>query len=170
MKLLLPLTVLLAAPVAAQVVVYYASDTWPVHAAGGRCTMTQASHEDRNALSVSYDGREVVLATINEVKTPLPDSGSVAMRLVFLENDGVEYDDGWSSRPFAYAREGEVFRFSSRFAGERNTRQLLDDLANSEHVGFLIKDDVFYDYDLRAAAPSIARLRECAARAVAASN
>jgi hypothetical protein len=168
MKTLLPLAVLLAAPAAAQDGVYYASDTWPVHAAGGRCTMTQAAHEDRNDLSVSYDGREVVLATINEVKTPLPDSGSVAMRLVFLENAGVDYDDGWSSRPFAYTREGDLFRFSSRFAGEKNTRQLLDDLANSKHLGFLIKDDVFYDYDLRAAAPSIARLRECAARTVAA--
>ena len=170
MKTLLPLAVLLAAPAAAQDAVYYASDTWPVHSAGGRCTMVQAAGKDRNALSVSYDGREVELATINEVQTPLPDSGSVAMRLVFLENAGVKYDDGWSSRPFAYAREGGVFRFSSRFAGENNTRQLLDDLANSEHLGFLIKDDVFYDYDLRAAAPSIARLRECAARAIAASN
>ena len=168
MNKLLPLAVLLAVPAAAQDAVYYASDTWPVHSTSGGCTMTQAAHEDRNALSVSYDGREVVLATVNEVKTPLPDSGSVAMRLVFLENAGVDYDDGWSSRPFTYAREDGVFRFSSRFAGEKNTRQLLDDLANSKHLGFLIKDDVFYDYDLRNAAPSIARLRECAARNMAA--
>lgn len=165
----MPLIVLLSAPAQAQDArIFYASDTWPVHAAKGTCTMVQTGGEDRNVLSVSYDGNEVVLTTTNDVATALPDSGTLGMRLVFLDNGPTKYDDGWSTRSFAYAREGDLYRFSTRFAGEKNTRQLLEDLSNSKYLGFLIKDDVFYDYDLQQAAPSIARLRECAARTVAA--
>lgn len=169
MKKLLMLVVLLAAPVQAQEAqVYYASDTWPVHAAGRTCTLTQAAATDRSALSVSFDGAEVTLTTTNALESALPASGKVQLAIVFLDNGSTEYDDGWGSREFTYASSNGVYRFSSRFAGERNTRQILTDLAGSRTIGFLQRGQAVVSYDLDDLARSVARLRDCAARTVAA--
>ena len=173
MKSFLPLAVLVAVPIAMPVnaqdeQVFYASDTWPVHAAGRTCTMTQAAANADGRLSVSYDGTEVTLATTNSLESELPDSGKVSFAIVFLDNDQVEFDDGWGSREFAYARVGEDYRFASRFAGERNVSQILGDLSNSRSIGLLQRGEAVMAYELADIAPSIARLRDCAARTVAA--
>jgi hypothetical protein len=171
MKKLLPFAVLLAVPAQAQdAQVYYASDTWPVQAAGRTCTMMQAASSADGRLSVSYDGSEVTLATTNTVESALPDSGKVSFAIVFLDNEesDLEFDDGWGSREFTYAREGADYRFSTRFGGENNVRQILADLANSKTIGLLQGGKAVMAYELGNAGGSIARLRECAARRVAA--
>lgn len=173
MKKLLMLAVLLAVPApmlaqAQDAQVYYASDSWPVHAAGRTCTLTQAAADAGSALSVSFDGAEVTLTTTNALESALPASGKVQLAIVFLDNGSTEYDDGWGSREFTYSSNNGVYRFSSRFAGERNVRQLLTDLASSKTLGFLQRGQAVVSYDLDDLARSVAHLRDCAARTVAA--
>lgn len=150
--------------------IYYASDSWPVHASGRTRTLAQAGADPGSALSVSYDGAEVTLTTTNALESELPASGKVDLAIVFLDNGNgdIDYDDGWGSREFAYAREGEAWRFSTRFAGERNVRQFLTDLASSRTLGLLQRRETVVAYDLGNIAPSVARLRDCAARTMAA--
>lgn len=170
MKKLLPLLAVLAVPAAAQDArVFYASDTWPVHVAGKTCTMTQAGGE-ANALSVSFDGAVVTLTTANSLQSELAPAGKLRMGIVFLGNGDVAYDDGWGSREFDYASENGVYRFSTRFAGERNVRQVLADLAGSEAIGFTQGREAVISYELDDAARSLDRLRQCAARAVASAD
>jgi hypothetical protein len=171
MRKLLPLAAVLAVPAQAQdAQVYYASDTWPVHAAGRTCTLVQTGADAASALSVSYDGAEVTLISINTLESELPASGKVSLAIVFLDNGNgdIAYDDGWGSREFAYAREGDAYRFSTRFAGEKNVRQFLTDLANSKSLGLLQRREAVVAYDLGDIGRSVARLRDCAARTVAA--
>jgi type 1 fimbria pilin len=171
MKKLLPFAVLLAVPAQAQdAQVYYASDTWPVHASGRTCTMMQAASSADGRLSVSYDGTEVTLATTNTLESELPDSGKVSFAIVFLDNGAsdLEFDDGWGSREFTYSRDDGDYHFSARFAGENNVRQILSDLANSKTIGLLQRGKAVMAYDLADVGGSIARLRECAARSIAA--
>jgi len=170
MKKLVALLALVAAPAAAQEAsVYYASDTWPVTASGRTCTMAYAGSEAvADPLSVSYDGREVALATTNEVADSLPDSGAIDLAIVFLDNGRTAYDDGWGTRSFAFSRDNGKARFTARFTGERNVRQMLADLENSAHIGFLHRGKAVMSAELAGAGRSLARLRECAARAVAA--
>lgn len=170
MKKLFALVALVAAPAAAQeATVYYASDTWPVTAAGRTCTMAFAGPETvADPFSVSYDGREVALTTTNEVAGTLPASGTLDLAIVFLDNGRTAYDDGWGTRSFAYSRDNGKARFTARFAGERNVRQMLADLENSNHIGFLHRGKAVMSADLADARRSLARLRECAARTVAA--
>ncbi len=171
MRKLLPLAVLIAVPAQAQdAQVYYASDTWPVHASGHTCTLTQAGAEPASALSVSYDGAEVALTSTNTLESDLPAAGKVDLAIVFLENSngGIAFDDGWGSREFAYARDGDAWHFSARFTGERNVRQFLTDLASSKTLGLLQRREVVVSYDLADISRSVARLRDCAARTVAA--
>ena len=94
-------------------------------------------------------------------------SGELELDIVFLDNGNVEYDAGWGARRFTYSNENGTARFSTRFVGERNVRQVLADLANSRTVGFLYKGEAVMSADLAGAGPSIAQLQECAARAVA---
>src|SRR5690606_6000148 len=92
MKTLLPLAALLASPALAQdAQVYHASATWPVHASDGACTLVQAQPESGSALSVGYDGDEVILTSTAEVESPLPPSGRVPLEIVFLENGNTDY-------------------------------------------------------------------------------
>jgi len=171
MRKLLSLAVLFAVPAHAQdAQVYYASDTWPVHASGRTCTLVQAGADAASALSVSYDGAEVILASTNTLESELPASGKVDLAIVFLDNGNgdIAFDDGWGSREFAYAREGDAWRFSARFAGERNARQFLTDLASSSALGLLQRREAVVSYDLDDISRSVARLRDCAARTVAA--
>lgn len=171
MRKLLLLALLLAVPAHAQdAQVYYASDTWPVHASGRTCTLVQAGADAASALSVSYDGAEVTLTSTNTLESELPASGKVDLAIVFLDNGNgdIEYDDGWGSREFTYAREGDAWRFSTRFAGERNVRQFLTDLASSRTLGLLQRREAVVSYDLGDISRSVPRLRDCATRTVAA--
>lgn len=169
MRKLLSLAVLLAVPAQAQdAQVYYASETWPVHAAGRTCTMVQAMADAGGTLSVSYDGAEVTLTSTSALESELPASGKVSLAIVFLDNGRTAFDDGWGSREFTYTREGDAYRFSSRFAGENNVRQILADLAGSKTVGLLQRGQTVVAYDLADISRSVARLRDCAARQVAA--
>lgn len=171
MKKLLPLAVVLAVPAQAQDrQVYYASDSWPVYAAGRTCTMVQGVPDNGNALSVSHDGAEITLTTTNELESELPAMGKVSLAIVFLDNGAsdIEFDDGWGSREFSYVQDGEQYRFSTRFAGEENVRQILTDLASSKTIGFLQRRQAVVAYDLADISRSVARLRDCAARTVAA--
>lgn len=170
MKKLLVLFALLSAPAAAQeATVFYASDTWPVTAAGQSCTMAFAGPDTiADPLSVSYDGREVALTTTNEVAASLPGSGTIELSIVFLDNGRTAYDDGWGTRRFTYSRDNGKARFTARFSGERNVRQILADLENSNHIGFLHSGKAVMSADLADARRSLAKLRECAARVVAA--
>lgn len=171
MKTLLPIAVLLAVPAQAQDArVFHSSTTWPVHVSAGTCTLTQATPDAGSALSVSYDGSEVTLTSTNEVESTLPPAGTVPFSIVFLENrDGnTDYDDGWGSRDFTYDSRDKVYRFSTRFAGERNARQILSDLASSRTIGLLQNGELVVSYELAAIRPSVARLRDCAAQTVAA--
>ena len=169
MKKLLPLAVLMAAPASAQDV-YFASDVWPVQASGRTCTVVQALPDGRNALSISYDGSEVVLTSTNELATEMPASGTLNLAIVFLDNEASDqaFDDGWGSREFTYTRGDGLYRFSTRFAGENNVRQFLADIGNSRTLGLLQRRETVVAYDLSDIGPSIARLRDCAARQVAA--
>lgn len=168
MNKLVVLLAVLAGPAAAQDArVFYASDSCPVHVSGKTCTMTQAGG-DANALSVSFDGAVVTLTTANALASELAPAGKLRMGIVFLDNGDVAYDDGWGSREFDYASEGGVYRFSTRFAGERNVRQVLADFAGSEAIGFTQGREAVISYELANAARSLDRLQQCAARAVAA--
>ena len=169
MKTLLPLAVLLASPALAQdAQVYHASATWPVHVSDGTCTLVQAKPDSGSTLSVSYDGDEVTLTSTAQVESPLPPSGQVPLDIVFLENGTTDYDDGWGPRQFAYAGSDGVYRFSARFAGTRNVRQILADLADSKWLGLLQDGETIVAYELAGIAPSVSRLRDCASQAVAA--
>jgi hypothetical protein len=170
MKKLLPLAALLAVPASAQDgQVYYASSTWPVNASGSTCTMVQAVPDEGNVLSISYDGSVVTLTTSSTVASALPASGKTRFDLVFLDsgNGAIDYDTGWGSREFTYVRDGNTFRFSNRFTGERNVAQILTDLASSRTIGFLQRGQAVVAYELTDAAPSVAQLRACAARSLA---
>ena len=169
MKRLLPLAALLASPALAQdAQVYHASATWPVHASDGACTLVQAQPESGSALSVGYDGDEVILTSTAQVESPLPPSGRVPLEIVFLENGNTDYDDGWGSRQFAYVGSDGVYRFSARFAGARNARQILADLADSKWLGLLQDGETIVAYELKGIAASVSRLRDCASQVVAA--
>lgn len=171
MKSLVPLVALLAAPAMAQdAQVYHASETWPVHVSGRTCTLVQATPQNGDSLSVSYDGAEVTLISTNRLESPLRPTGKLDLAIVFLENDysKIEYDDGWGSREFTYTSSDGIYRFSTRFAGEKNVRQILGDLAGSKALGFLQNRQAVIDYDLGDIGRSVARLRDCAARTVAA--
>lgn len=169
----LPLLALLAMPAQAEeAVLYHASETWPVHAAAGTCTMTRAGMPEtgHGRLTVSYDAaaNEVTLATTERIDASLPPSGRLPMHIVFLDNGRMKHDDQWASRTFAYTSEDGVYRFATAFAGENNVRQILADLANSRRLGLLREGEVVFDHDLAGARQSIARLRDCAARPLAA--
>ena len=171
MKSLLPLAVLLAVPAQAQEAqVYHASDTWPVHVTGGTCTLVQAMPAAGSTLSIGYDGTEVTVTSTNELEEPFPPSGKVALAIVFLDNGNsdIAFDDGWGSREFTYDSADGLYRFSTRFAGEKNVRQILSDLAGSKTIGLLQNRQTVVAYDLAGISGSLARLRGCAARTVAA--
>jgi len=160
------LTLLLAAPLTAQNgEPYYAPAVWPVHASGTACTIIQVSGGDDAALSIELQGREVLLTSTSSVESELPETGKVELALVFLDNGRVRRDDGWGTREFTYARAGDLYRFSTRFAGDRNMRQILSDLAASRSLGILQGEQVIFSFDLADIAPSIARLEECSGRA-----
>jgi len=169
MKKLLPLAALLAVPAHAQdAQVYYASDTWPVHVSGRTCTMAMAAPTADGTLSVSFDGTRVTLASTSEVESELPAAGKVNLAIVFLNNGRTEFDDGWGSREFTYSRDNGAYRFATRFTGDNNVRQILDDLAASKTLGLLQRGQTVVAYDLADASRSVARLRDCAGRQVAA--
>ena len=145
---------------------------WPVESAGDTCAMSQAFSDTdfgRHTLAISYDAsrQEVSLTTINAPADELPESGELMWRIVFLDNGRESYDDAWGARRFTYVRDGEAYRFTARFAGEKNVRQILADLAASRGVGFMERGKVVTAFDLAGAARSIGRLRSCAARVVA---
>ena len=169
MKTLLPLGLLLAVPAQAQdAQVYHASATWPVHASGDACTLVQAAPAAGSVLSVSYDGAEVTLTSTAEVESELPRSGKLPLTSVFLENGDGDYDDGWGAREFSYDGNGRIYRFSARFSGERNVRQILSDLTESRKIGLLQNGQAIMAYELEGIDGSVAELRNCAARTVAA--
>ena len=161
MKKFAVLLALLAAPAAAQ-----APAT--VRAEGSGCVAAQDTGVGgANVLSVAYDDarKELTLGSANQVASGLAAAGSVPLTIVFLDNGNVEWDDGWGTRPFAYARDGELVRFSTRVAGERNVAQMLQDLAASRRLGLLQNGEVVIDHDLGPFRAAIAELRACAARA-----
>jgi len=170
MKKLLPLAVVVAvaAPAGAQ-----APGLWPVSSSGGTCSMVQTFQDEefgRHTLRIGFDQarQELTVTTTNTVSEPLPASGEVVWKIVFLDNGDQKWDEGWSDRHFAYSQAGNAFRFAIGLAGENNVRQFLADLANSSSIGFLDGDGVVVAYDLADAGPSVAKLRDCAARALAA--
>lgn len=173
MKKLIPLLALLAAPAGAQdAQVYYASPAWPVQAAGSACKMVQANGDaGPNALEVAYDaatGEVALTMSTDEIRDTSRDSGTIELNIVFLQNGRTAHDDAWGSRTFTYKREGNTARFTTRFAGERNVRQILADLANSHDVGFLFQREPVMSTELSNARPSLGKLQECARRVVAA--
>lgn len=176
MNKLLPLLAalaMLAVPAAAQdAETYYASPSWPVERTAAGCAMVRAGSPASGfgVLEVRYNAarREVTLGTSEQVETSLPGAGTIAMQIVFVDNGDTRYDDGWGARTFAYARDGDGYRFTSAFSGEKNVRQVLADLGHSRRVGFLRDGEVLFDHDLAGIAPSLARLQDCAASVVAA--
>lgn len=163
---------LLAAPALAQdAPVYYASNTWPVAVTGRQCAMTAQGHEGSDPLTITYDaaiGEITLSAATSGVSTSLRDDSAVDMQIVFLGNSRNPRDDGWGERRFTFARTGDEARFTTRFAGERNVRQILADLANSQHVGLLYRGEVVTSTALASAGASLDKLQECGRRAVAA--
>ena len=173
MNKLVPLLALLAAPAAAQEArVYYASDAWPVEVAGRACSMSRAAASDgSNPLSIAYDaasGEVALTVETDEIGAGLGERGSLELAIVFLENGEAAFDDGWGSRNFSYVRERGTARFTTRFAGERNVRQILADLSNSHDVGLLYRGKAVMSTNLADAGRSLDKLEECARRAVAA--
>jgi hypothetical protein len=104
----------------------------------------------------------------SDISSGLEDSGQLDLAIVFLDNGKTKHDDGWGMRSFGYTHQGDVTRFTARFAGERNVRQILADLASSKHLGLLYQGQVVSSTELANAAPSIDKLRECARRVIAA--
>jgi hypothetical protein len=173
MKIIVPLLALLAVPAAAQdAQVYYASNAWPVQASGQICSAVNATvGEASNPLTLTYDaasGEVALTVESSDISSGLSDSGSLDLALVFLDNGKVKHDDGWGLRSFTYSRQGEATRFTSRFAGERNVRQIFADIAGSKHIGLLYRGQVIASTELASIAPSIDKLRECARQALAA--
>ncbi len=176
MNKLLPLLaapIALAMPAGAQdAQIYFASPSWPVERTGAGCAMVRAGSPATGfgTLSIAYDAarREVTVSTAEHVETALPPNGKITMQIVFVDNGETRHDDGWGSRSFAYTSIDGVYRFTSAFAGESNVRQILADLGHSRRLGFLRDGEVLFDHDLAGIGPSIARLQECAASAVAA--
>jgi hypothetical protein len=173
MKIYVPLLALLAVPAAAQdAQVFYASNAWPVQAAGQVCSTANATAGDAsNPLTLSYDaasGEVMLTVETSDISSGLDNSGSLDLAMVFLDNGRVKHDDGWGQRSFTYTRQGEATRFTSRFAGERNVRQILADIAGSKHIGLLYRGQLVASTDLASIAPSIDKLRECARQALAA--
>lgn len=173
MKTLLPFAAATLAAVAAGAQGTAAQTMWPLATDAQVCTISQSFADPdfgNHTLAISYDAarQEVSLITTNAPLRQLPDAGDLAWHVVLLDNGTEKHDDAWGARRFSYARDGEDYRFATRFAGKRNVRQILADLAGSRGIGFLEGGDVVTAYDLTEAGSSIARLRECAARAVAA--
>jgi len=167
MKKLLLFAVALATAAPAQ-----AQALWPVRTADGSCSMSQTFESEdfgRTTLRVSYDAasQEVTLTTTNPMAEQLPGTGEILWSMVFLDNGGIEYDEGWTARPFTYARDGERYRFSTSFAGENNVRQILADLGASRSIGFMRQGKLITAYELDGARGSVEQLRDCAARAIA---
>lgn len=152
--------------------IYHASDAWPVHRLGASCSMERQGQADTGfgRLAVGYDAArgEVTLSTSAPVERGLPPSGSIPLHIVFLDNGRVKHDDQWASRTFAYTSEDGIYRFTAAFAGEKNARQILADLAGSRRLGLLHEGEVLFDHDLAGARDSLGRMQACAARAVAA--
>ena len=173
MKIFVPLFALLAVPAAAQdAQVYYASNAWPVQASGHACSMVNAvATEANNPLTLTYDaasGEVVLTVESSDISSGLDNNGTLDLAIVFLDNGRVKHDDGWGQRSFSYTRQGEVTRFTARFAGERNVRQIFADLAASRHIGLLYRGQVISSTELARAAPSIDQLGECARQTFAA--
>lgn len=173
MKTLLSLFAVLAVPANAQdASIYYASESWPVERAGGACAMERTGQPETGfgMLGVGYDAANdvVTLSTSAPVQSGLPPSGEIRLHIVFLDNGRVKHDDAWASRTFAYTSEDGMYRFTTSFAGEKNVRQILADLANSRRLGLLRDGEVLFDHDLAGARESLARLQACAAGTVAA--
>jgi hypothetical protein len=120
-------------------------------------------------LEVNYDASRqlVTLATTNSVQTPLPGSGSISWLIVFLDNEGEKFDDAWGSRQLTFKQDGEAYRFTTGFSGERNVRQILADLSASRSLGFMDKGKLVVAYDLNGARTAVSRLSTCAQQAVA---
>lgn len=172
MNRFVPLLALLAVPATAQAPqVYYASDAWPVQVSGRMCTTAAAAHEGSDPLTVGYDaatGEVTLTAETGDVASSLSDNSGVDLAIVFLDNGRTRHDDGWGLRRFTFTRDGDKARFTSRFAGERNVRQILTDLANSAHMGLLYEGQVVTSTELSQADVSLGKLQECARRVVAA--
>lgn len=173
MRIPLVLLALLAVPTHAQETeVYYASETWPVSRDGSSCSMIRAGAAETGfgRLSVSYNAarNEVTLATRETARTSLPAGVTVRLHLVFLDNGRIKHDDQWGSRQFTYTSTEDGHTFATVFAGDRNVRQILGDLANSRRFGLIHDGEVVFDHDLAGVRGSLARLRECAARTAAA--
>ena len=167
MKKLVPLAALIALPAVAQ-----GSGLWPVQASGRACSMVNAAvSEASNPLTVTYDsgsGEVVLTIETSDITSGLANSGSLDLSIVFLDNGDIKHDDGWDPRSFGYTRQGEVTRFTTRFAGERPVRQILADLSSSKHIGLLYRGQVISSTNLAGAASSIGELRACSRRAIAA--
>lgn len=176
MKIVVPLLALVAVPAAAQEApnarLYYASNAWPVQVAGAACSMVNAMPgEASNPLTLTYDaasGEIGLTVETSDIASGLDASGSLDLAIVFLDNGKTRHDDGWGLRSFGYTHQGQVTRVTTRFAGERNVRQILADLAGSKHIGLLYRGQVIASTALASAAPSIDKLRECARQTVAA--
>ncbi len=169
MNKLLPLAILAFATSASA----QAPGLWPVQASAGSCSMVQTFENEefgRHALRVGYDAtrQEVTVATTHSPAEPLDSSGEVVWRIVLLDNGPLKWDEGWAARRFSYSRAGNSYRFTTGLAGENNVRQFLADLANSRSIGFLDGESVVAAYDLGDARASIEKLRQCAARSLAA--
>lgn len=163
MRLIFAIAAVASVPAAAQTAV-----TWPVSADAGACTATQPGTDAEDGrLSVTYDAgrREVVLTSLNRVASPLPASGTMNLRLVFRDNAGEAWDEGWGTRQVSYTRTGDAVRFTLRFVGEQNVRQLLADLAASRSIGLLDKREPVIAYYLAGLGPAVAELKACATRA-----
>ena len=167
MKTLVPLAALIALPAVA-----HASTAWPVQASGSACSMVNAVvTEASNPLTLTHDsatGEVVLTIETSDIASGLDDSGSLELAMVFLDNGDIKHDDGWDPRSFGYTRQGEVTRFTTRFAGERPVRQILADLSSSKHIGLLYRGQVISSTNLAGAASSIGELRACSRRAIAA--
>ncbi|KRA83148.1 hypothetical protein [Altererythrobacter sp. Root672] len=168
MKKVLALSALLVSASAA----HAQAGPWPVHTTDGSCSMRQTfTHPEfgSTTMEVSYDASRqlVTLATTNSIDTTLPGSGSLDWLIVFLDNNGEKFDDAWGSRQLSYTREGQAYRFTTSFSGERNVRQILADLSASRSVGFMDKGKLVVAYDLGGVRNAVSRLSTCAQRAVA---
>ena len=164
---LAPVAVFLPA-VAQGAEIYHASESWQVARNGAGCTAssTGVAEIGFGQLQISYDAdrNEVTLASEENVKTAIPSGASVRLSLVFLDNGTEQHDDQWGARQFVHTATGGTHRFATSFLGERNTRQILGDLASSRRLGLLENGEVIFDHDLAGLRAAIVQLRECAAQ------
>lgn len=150
--------------------VYWEDDNWTVtsDAEGHSCTASKWSqHEDFGEMELRLVywplDRMFLLGFTSTVTTSLPEKGEETIEIAFLNNGGIEYDDGWGARNFYYTAlpDGSHY-FTDIFSGTENVAQISSDISQSSHVGFSHDGNLFAGATLTGSKVALKHLRECA--------